>query len=446
MKKRAIKGLVALAVVVALCMFFSGTIKTITTPKVKLVTAKQGKLEETIKLSGQLMFPKTEDIKLPGLTGDQAVTISRVRVAKGRKVEAGDVLFEAEVSGFDKQMETLRGEADEIQKEIFDLQRKNGDLRLKRTEEIYMEAYDQLADSREELLEAQTALEVAAKLAGVTLKSGKLPEEAQADEALASLQKDVEEAEKVESEAQKRFNNANRLGISEDVLTYVTKSRELKDQLSKKQDQITALTVLGQQAAKVTAPHEGYIVDVVIKAGESYDGRSAAVVMSAQDQKPVLRADTNDIERKIEKGTEIVIKRDSGKNVNKKVSDSGVDEEGKRYVDVELSDKDVSNLGGGAALLAQPVNMSASYRAGSSTTLLPVSAVRGSGDSRYVYAVDEEMSALGERVLKVRKMDVKVLAEVGATVSIETDLGRQRVAYMEDRAISEGSEVMVYPE
>ena len=37
-----------------------------------------------------------------------------------------------------------------------------------------------------------------------------------------------------------------------------------------------------------------------------------------------------------------------------------------------------------------------------------------------------------------------VLAEVGSTVSLEDDLSRQRVAYMEDRSISDGSEVMVY--
>ena len=37
-----------------------------------------------------------------------------------------------------------------------------------------------------------------------------------------------------------------------------------------------------------------------------------------------------------------------------------------------------------------------------------------------------------------------VLAEVGSTVSIQDDLSRQRVAYMEDRSISDGSEVMVY--
>ena len=44
----------ALAAVVALCMFFSGTIKTISTAKVRLVTAKQGKLEEVIRHSVEL--------------------------------------------------------------------------------------------------------------------------------------------------------------------------------------------------------------------------------------------------------------------------------------------------------------------------------------------------------------------------------------------------------
>ena len=148
MKKFAIKGLVALAAVVALSMFFSGTIKTISTAKVKLVTAKQGKLEEEIKLSGQLTFPEKEDVKLE-LSSDQSVTIKRVRVAKGRRISAGDVLFEAEVSGYDKEMESLRGDYDDAQKKLLELERKNGDLRLKRTVEIWIEAYDALGKSKD---------------------------------------------------------------------------------------------------------------------------------------------------------------------------------------------------------------------------------------------------------------------------------------------------------
>ena len=444
MKKMAIKGLVTLAAVVALCMFFSGTIKTISTAKVKLVTAKQGKLEEEIKLSGNLTFPETEDVKL-ALASDQSVTIKRVRVAKGRRVAAGDVLFEAEVSGYDKEMESLRGEYDAAQKELMELERKNGDVRLKRTEEIWVETYDALAKSKEDCMTAQTQLEVAAKLAGVTLSGGRLPS-GETDETLTAAQKAVDAAQAAQDEAQKKFNSANRLGISENVINYITQSRQLNEKLATTQEKITALDVLAQQARQVTAPHDGYIVEINVKAGDSYDGKTAALVISSESGDAVLRADTSKIEKKIDKGTQVTVKRDSDKTLTKKVTDSGVNEEGKRYIDVKLTDKDITNLGGGAALFSAAVEMTASYRASSSTTLLPASAVRGSGDSRYVYIVSEESNALGQRVLKVKKQDVKVLSEVGSTVSIQDDLSRQRVAYMEDRAISDGSEVMVYGE
>ena len=444
MKKMAIKGLVALAAVVALCMFFSGTIKTISTAKVKLVTAKQGKLEEEIKLSGNLTFTKTEDVKL-ALASDQSVTVKRVRVAKGRKVAAGDVLFEAEVTGYDKEMESLRSEYETAQKDLMELERKNGDVRLKRTEEIWVEAYDALAKSKDDLMDAQTRLEVAAKLAGVTLTGGRLPTDEQ-DETLLEAQKAVDAAQTAQDEAQKKFNSANRLGISENVISYITQSRTLNEKLAATQEKITALDVLAQQARQVTAPHDGYIVEINVKAGDSYDGKTAAIVISAEDGDAVLRADTSKIDKKIDKGTQVTVKRDNDKTLSKKVTDSGVDEEGKRYIDVKLTDKDISNLGGGSALLSASVEMTASYRANSSTTLLPASAVRGSGDSRYVYIVSEESNALGQRVLKVKKQDVKVLSEVGSTVSVQDDLSRQRVAYMEDRTISDGSEVMVYGE
>ena len=145
MKKFAIKGLVFVAVFVALCMFFSGTIRTITTPKVRLVTAKEGKLEEKIDLTGKLVFPQTQDIFLDGMTGDEQVIITRVRVAAGRAVEEGDVLFEAEVSGYDSALETLQTEYETAQSELMDLERKHGDVRVRRTEENWIAAYDALA-------------------------------------------------------------------------------------------------------------------------------------------------------------------------------------------------------------------------------------------------------------------------------------------------------------
>lgn len=107
--------------------------------------------------------------------------------------------------------------------------------------------------------------------------------------------------------------------------------------------------------SEVKAAHDGYVVEINVKAGDAYDGKTAAIVLSAEGSEPVLRADTSKVERTIEKGTQVTIKRDSGKTLTKKVTDAGVDDEGKKYVDIKLSDKDVTTLGGGSALLASPL-------------------------------------------------------------------------------------------
>lgn len=445
MKKLAIKGLVCVAIIVALCMFFSGTIRTISTAKVKLVTAKQGKLEEQVKLSGTLIFPETEEIALEDMVSDQTLTIKRVRVTVGRYVEAGDVLFEAEIAGYDSAMKTLEEEYETAQTTLMDLERKNSDVHLTRTQEAWVEAYDALAEAKRVLRKAQTELEVAAGLSGVALVDGVLPAEV-TDEALLALQQAVSQAQDGESDAQASFNSANRLGINEDIVTYVTQSRAQSEKMAEVQEKITALAVLAARAQNVTAPHAGYIVEINVKAGDSYDGKTAAVIMSAEGSSGVLRADASDIERKIEVDTQVSMERSNGKTLTKSVTESGVDSEGKRYIDVELTNKDITNLGGASGLMSEATQMVASYRATSSTTLLPVSAVRGSGDSRYVYVVNESMNALGERTLTVSQQSVTVLAEVGATASIQEDLSRQRIAYMEDRAISDGSQVMTYAE
>ena len=443
MKRFAIKGLAALAAVVALCMFFSGTMKTLSTAKVKIVTAKSGKLEERLSLEGTLVFPETEEIGVSGLSAGQSVTVRRVRVAKGRRVKAGDVLLEGEVEGLEAKLDELTKTCEDAQKELLELERKNGEMRLKRTEELWIEAYDALAAAKAAQLEAQTALVVAARMADVELDGGRLPEGVKEEELLA-CQQAADDADAAAAQALRSFQSANRLGISEDVVTAITKTRELEAKISDAQAQIAELTVLRERARAVVAPHDGTIVEVSVKAGDSIGEQTVAVVMSADKSRGVLRVQTDSTDRRIEKGTQTEAGNDGGKTVTKKVTDTGVTEEGKPYVDIELSDKDITSLGGAASLMSTPVKVTVSYRASSSTTLLPVSAVRGTGEQRYVYVISDTQNALGEQTLKVTKQDVKVLAEVGGTASLETDLSRQRIAYMEDRPIEDGSEVMLY--
>ena len=443
MKRFAIKGLAALAAVVALCMFFSGTMKTLSTAKVKIVTAKSGKLEERLSLEGTLVFPETEEIGVSGLSAGQSVTVRRVRVAKGRRVKAGDVLLEGEVEGLEAKLDELTKTCEDAQKELLELERKNGEMRLKRTEELWIAAYDALAAAKVAQLEAQTSLVVAARMADVELDGGRLPEGVKEEELLA-CQQAADDADAAAAQALRSFQSANRLGISEDVVTAITKTRELEAKISDAQAQIAELTVLRERARAVVAPHDGTIVEVSVKAGDSMGEQTVAVVMSADKSRGVLRVQTDSTDRRIEKGTQTEAGNDGGKTVTKKVTDTGVTEEGKPYVDIELSDKDITSLGGAASLMSTPVKVTVSYRASSSTTLLPVSAVRGTGEQRYVYVISDTQNALGEQTLKVTKQDVKVLAEVGGTASLETDLSRQRIAYMEDRPIEDGSEVMLY--
>ena len=443
MKRKAIKGLAALAATVCLCMFFSGTIKTLSTAKVMLVTARQGKLEEQIRLHGTLVFPETEEILIDGIGQDAAVVVRRMRATAGRQVKKGDVLLEAEVVGGEQKLSDLRAQYDKAQADLMELERKSGNVRLTRAEEQWIEAYDALNAAKSATRDARSALEVRARLCGVTLENGAVPA-GEKDKELLAAQEALLAAQREEAAAQQRYDGANRLGVSENVVTYITQSRALQETMAQAEEDITALTVLSETVKSVTAPHDGYVVEVTAKAGDALTSQTAAVVLSAPKSKGALRADVSEIERPIEKKTSVSVERSGGKAISASVTDTGVDEDGKNYVDVELSDKEIGNLGGAAALMRDGVDMTASYRAASSTTLLPVSAVRGTGDDRYVYVVNETQNGLGQRVLTVSKRSVKVLAEVGSTASIEEDISRLRVAYMEDRAIGEGSEVMTY--
>lgn len=442
MKKWAIRGLMTLGVVVALCMFFSGTVKNLTTAKVKIAVPKGGRLEEKIELKGALTFPGTHEVK-PPLESGESLVVTRVAVANGYRVAKGDPLLETEVADYDKTRDELNEAYQAAQKAYLELERKNSGLYLRRSEENWITAYDALAQCGQDLMQARLELRVIAEGLGLSLVDDRLPEGTE-DAALLEAQRRVEEAVKAQQEAQRQFDDVNRLGIQDKVVEYITQNRELTALMQKAQDGLLRLETLRQQTAVLTAPHDGYVVSVPVKAGDVYNGKTALLVMSAQGQEPILRADVDDLERVIEKETKVEITREGGKAIEKRVTETGMNAMGREIIDVALTDTDVTALGGCASLLDKQVDLSITYKAAASTTLLPSAAVRGVGSSRYVYLISEEWSKTGRTVLRVQKLPVTVLAEFGDTASVENELGNSRVAYMEDRAISEGSEVMAY--
>ena len=50
-KSKVLKAFLILAAAIAVCMYFSRTIQTITTPKVKLVTADVGRIEQKVAVA-----------------------------------------------------------------------------------------------------------------------------------------------------------------------------------------------------------------------------------------------------------------------------------------------------------------------------------------------------------------------------------------------------------
>ena len=183
MKKIALRGLIGLAICVALCMFFSGTIENITTPKVKLVRASRGKLAQKVELTAQVAFPDTEEYRASVPAG-QTSSITRVNVRPGYAVKAGDTLIEAGVTGYQAAREQLQRDCDAALDTLMEVERKNSQIKLHRFEQAYADSYAALRAAVRAASQAQIEMNVALKEAGLDYAQEGYPDGA--DEALCA--------------------------------------------------------------------------------------------------------------------------------------------------------------------------------------------------------------------------------------------------------------------
>ena len=159
LKKIAVRGLIAVAVLVALCMFFSGTIENITTPKVKFARGSYGKLVENVELEANLAYPDTVEQRL-NLPAGQSLTITRVNVRAGYPVKAGDVVIEATVTGYDAAAEQAQSAYDDAIDALMEVERKNEGLSLRRSDQNYADSYAALRSATREAARRRTDMEV----------------------------------------------------------------------------------------------------------------------------------------------------------------------------------------------------------------------------------------------------------------------------------------------
>jgi len=440
-RKFALRGIIILAVVIALCVLFSGTIRSLTTPKVRYAPVKQGKFESVTELSGKVVFPEEEEIVLQ-VPEDATLTVTKVFVSAGKKVKQGEKLLTAEVTDLEKKLAALRQEYESAQDTLDAWERKNSSLRLTRNEQLWMESWE--AARAAEQAEREARITLLALLKADTVPET-LPEGAEAEtrEAFAAWQKTAEEA----SSARGKLRQLDRYAIPEETWTLLQSRQEAEQKKADAETRMMALMRLSRETETVSASHAGYITEVSVEKGGVLSDAAVVMKITAEGQDPVIRADVSELKQSIKKGTAISVPSEPWGAAETKVVNVGLTPSGHPFVDAEISQDVVYTLGQVEDMLKlESITLRLSLKAQDSTCLVPAAAVRGGGDGRYVYVGEQHQSAFEGNTIRVQKMNVTVLAESASTVSVAEDLSYTKVLYMEDRAIEEGGTVMLYEE
>ncbi len=449
LKRIAVKGFVILAVTVALCMFFANTVMTITTPKIKLVQASRGRLEQKIKLAGQVYFPDTQEVTLKD-AAKSSIVVDNVYVRAGHHVEKGETLFTATLPDYDKDWKELQDKYDEKAQSLMD---KDIENRKASKESTQNKMYDTVMEAQSALVAAEHDARALALGAGITLgpDAAAWGELAAGNEALAKAVEGVQTAKTAYDEAYSAFFksfNSSKLRVRTETFKYINERNTLLKEMSQISDDMVDLTRRRDALSTVTAPHEGYVVEVKVKSGDTYNGSASAFTLSAEGAAPVLRADITSLNKSIADGTKVEVAGDYGTEKTA-VEKSVLEADGKKYIYVTLSDNIVSVRGGIVRMITdENTEMTVTYRAKDSATLIPASAVRSEGEGQdYVYLINHTWGGfLSSSSMKVTKTSVTVLERGDTVVSIQQEMEYQDIADKEDRALTDGCTVMEYIE
>ena len=439
LKKFAIRGIIFLAVFVALCMFFSGTVRTITTPKVRLFTPKKGKLEERIKLSCKPAFPNAEPVSF-GLSDGITLSIVKVNSRAGYTVTAGEVIVEAKVADFDSKYKQYQSDYDAAAAQLLSIESKNRKTRITQRDQAYADAYYGMQSARHDMVDKE--IEMDTLLSREKLERTKTGYPEGASDALKKAIDAWRSASEVLEKAQAEMDDVSRYNIDETVWAYITERKEQQEKLEEAEKGLRTLVALNDNAKAIVAPHDGYLAEMKVNVGDSYDGTQELFTITPEDALPTLRADLSNVSRTVTEGMNVSMENNT--DISSKVVGIGTDTENKKYADIEMTREIINAVGSVYSIMENGTNMVLVYNARESTTLLDTNVVRGSNPEYFVYVAKRNEGAFAGDTYKVEEKKVKVLAMTAEKVSVQDDLSAYVLAYGEDRTISNGDTVMEY--
>jgi hypothetical protein len=472
-KQKALKGLVILAVVLGVSMFFSRTIQTITTPKVQKISALRGKLEEKIPFTAQVDFLEGEAITIENAAGLGAVA-EKVTAKSGYSVKKGDLLLTFKATEYDSKMKSLKEEYMKGVRETTERIAKS--IRIRQHSE-HNDAYNDMIHTADAYFEKRfdtltTAVELDYDIDEDIDTWGTPPidetesKKSTADEELAptpkpvvypdtekypGLKEKMQETYKAYLEYIKAKNFLNAVyrdaagikRVGDGTFDYIKERDGLIEKLFKKEDEIIELEKQRTSIMEIRAPRDGFLTKFEIKTGDSYDGIKPLYYISQEGDTPMLKCDITSTKKTIKKGMKVSVEGVKGEL---SIDEIRVDADSKKYAYIKLSEKHISQLGGLASIMNSQIPLQIIYKADKTTTLIPASAVRTDTDgSTYVFTIERSWGGLLSNASEtVKKMPVKVIEKSDKLVALEDDLSYQDIADNEDRTIKDGQQVMEY--
>lgn len=452
LKKFALRGLIALAVAVALCMFFARTVQTITTPKIRLVTASSGRLEQKMTFQSEVYFPDTEDFVIEDAK-KTAVTVKHVYVKPGHYVKEGDTIFTAECASYEEDMKKLRDEYDTKRKELIELDIANRKLSR---ESLQNELYDAMLEAQDKLTDLSYEARLLALEYDITL-SGDVTDWKKQLATLKEVPADVTQAVNKAVAASSAFNEAQsaffaikedrKQRVKDEVFKYINDRNAAIRAMDELTGEMVDLAKRVKSLQTVKATRDGYIVSLGVTEGEAYEGVKAAYTMNGKDSQPILRASLSGVDRTIADDTKAELDSEMYGTEKTSVERTFTAADGTKYLYIRMPERFAAEDSSAIRRFMSDgsVEVNITYRAKKNTTLLTPSAVRGTEDDAYVWLIKQNWGGfMNQGGMTVVKTPVTVIERSDKAVSIEEDLSYQQIADREDRALSDGQAVMEY--
>ena len=203
------------------------------------------------------------------------------------------------------------------------------------------------------------------------------------------------------------MESAERYNISDAARAYIVDRQKYQTQMEDYERQMVDLRVLRTTAAERDRAAGRLRYRSQRQGRRELRSRHRRLAPFCPAEKPpVLRVDTSATTLTISRGMEVSFDSVRGGTVEASIASTGVTVSGDTYADIELSERMIRELGGSIAMLAGEFTVRVAYRSNDTTTLLPSSAVRGAGEDRYVYVLQQRQSAFGVNSLVTQKQPV----------------------------------------